>query len=147
MSYTTRAARPSDSSAVILDRRTKYPCFPTKVWETYQVFGDIVLTPQEEPGCTENEMAVSRKVLDGHCFVAKVVETCNNPEASAADVYWIISVDPDLVGRVMQLINSTYYGLGNQIISLARAFVVLGLNTIKNLTLESVPERSNHLSE
>jgi putative nucleotidyltransferase with HDIG domain len=67
--------------------------------------------------------------------VIKVLETCNNPRASANDLQRIISLDPILTARVLKLINSAYYSLGVPITSLARAIVMLGINTVKNLAL------------
>ncbi len=67
--------------------------------------------------------------------VTKVLETCNDPRASANDLQRIISLDPVLTARVLKLINSAYYSLGVPITSLARAIVMLGLNTVKNLAL------------
>jgi putative nucleotidyltransferase with HDIG domain len=65
----------------------------------------------------------------------KVMETCNDPRASANDLQRIISLDPVLTARVLKLINSAYYSLGVPITSLARAIVMLGVNTVKNLAL------------
>jgi HD-like signal output (HDOD) protein len=67
--------------------------------------------------------------------VIKVLETCNDPRASANDLQRIISLDPILTARVLKLINSAYYSLGVPITSLARAIVMLGVNTVKNLAL------------
>ena len=67
--------------------------------------------------------------------VTKVLETCNNPGASANDLQRVISFDPVLTARVLKLINSAYYSLGVPITSLTRAIVMLGLNTVKNLAL------------
>jgi len=67
--------------------------------------------------------------------VIKVLETCNDPRASANDLHRIISLDPVLTARVLKLINSAYYSLGVPITSLTRAIVMLGLNTVKNLAL------------
>ena len=69
--------------------------------------------------------------------VIKVIEVCNNPQASPADLNHIISLDPVLVGRVLKLINSAYYGLGYPVTNLVRAIIMLGLNTVKNLALSS----------
>ena len=41
------------------------------------------------------------------------------------------------MGRVMKLINSAYYSLSNQITSLVRAIIMLGINTVKNLALST----------
>jgi len=67
--------------------------------------------------------------------VIKVLETCNDPRASANDLQRMISLDPVLTARVLKLINSAYYSPGVPITSLTRAIVMLGLNTVKNLAL------------
>lgn len=67
--------------------------------------------------------------------VVKVLETCNEPQASANDLKRVISLDPVLTGRVLKLINSAYFALGKPITSLTRAIIMLGVNTVKNLAL------------
>lgn len=69
--------------------------------------------------------------------VAKVLEICNDPQTSPADLNRVISVDPVLMGKVMKLINSAYYGLNQEITSLVRAIIMLGINTVKNLALST----------
>jgi HD-like signal output (HDOD) protein len=69
--------------------------------------------------------------------VNKVLEVCNNPQASPADLNYIISLDPVLTGRVLKLINSAYYSLSQQVTTLVRAIIMLGLNTVKNLALST----------
>ena len=68
---------------------------------------------------------------------SKVLEVCDNMNVSAADLNHVISLDPVLVGRVLKLLNSAYYGLDQKVTSLVRAIIMLGINTIKNLTLSS----------
>jgi len=53
------------------------------------------------------------------------------------DLNQVISLDPVLTGRLLQLINSTYYGLNNRVTSLIKAITMLGINTVKNLTLST----------
>ncbi|MDR3146955.1 MAG: HDOD domain-containing protein [Treponema sp.] len=67
----------------------------------------------------------------------KVMEVCNNPHSSPADLNYVISLDPVLTGRVLKLINSAYYGLSQDVTTLVRAIIMLGLNTVKNLALSS----------
>lgn len=67
--------------------------------------------------------------------VVKVLETCNDPRASANQLKQVISLDPVLTGRVLKLINSAYFALGRPITSLTRAIIMLGVNTVKNLAL------------
>ncbi len=65
----------------------------------------------------------------------KVLRTCNEPNTCANDLNRVISFDPVLTGRVLQLINSAYYSLPSKVNSLTRAIILLGLNTVKNLVL------------
>jgi HD-like signal output (HDOD) protein len=67
--------------------------------------------------------------------IIKVLETCNDPNASAYDLKRVISLDPVLTGRVLKLINSAYYSLGHPVSSLTRAIILLGINNVKNLAL------------
>ncbi|GHV71861.1 phosphohydrolase [Spirochaetia bacterium] len=69
--------------------------------------------------------------------VSKVLEVCNNQDTSPADLNHVISLDPVLVGRMLKLINSVYYGLGQQVTNLVRAIIMLGINTVKNLVLST----------
>lgn len=69
--------------------------------------------------------------------VTKVLEICNNPATSPNDLNRVISLDPVLTGRVLRLINSAYYSLPNQVASLTRAIIMLGLNTVKDLALST----------
>jgi HD-like signal output (HDOD) protein len=65
----------------------------------------------------------------------KVLRTCNEPNTCANDLNRVISLDPVLTGRVLQLINSAYYCLPSKVNSLTRAIILLGINTVKNLVL------------
>ncbi len=69
--------------------------------------------------------------------VTKVVELSNDPNLSPADLNHVISLDPVLMGKVMKLINSAYYGLNQKVTSLVRAIIMLGINTVKNLALST----------
>ena len=69
--------------------------------------------------------------------VTKVIEICNDPRTSPADLNSVIRIDPVLMGNVMKLINSAYYGLSDQVTSLVRAIIMLGINTVKNLSLST----------
>lgn len=84
--------------------------------------------------------------------VTKVLEVCNRQDVSPNDLNKIISLDPVLAGNVLKLINSAYYALPNQITSLTRAIIILGINTVKNLALSTAimgalkGQDSEHLS-
>jgi putative nucleotidyltransferase with HDIG domain len=67
--------------------------------------------------------------------VNKVMEICRDVNTSPTDLTKVISFDPVLTGKIMQLVNSAYFGLSREIISPVRAVVMLGMNTVKNLVL------------
>lgn len=69
--------------------------------------------------------------------VTKVLEVCDSPTTSPNDLNRVIALDPVLTGNVLKLINSAYCALPNQITSLTRAIIMLGLNTVKNLALST----------
>ncbi|WP_455382491.1 HDOD domain-containing protein [Salinispira pacifica] len=69
--------------------------------------------------------------------VTKILEICNDPKTSPVDLNRVISLDPVLMARVLRLINSAYYGLSTKIVSMVRAIIMLGINTVKNLALST----------
>lgn len=69
--------------------------------------------------------------------VIKVLRICNNPATSPNELNRVISLDPVLTGQILMLINSAYYSLPNQVTSLTRAIIMLGINTVKNFSLST----------
>lgn len=67
----------------------------------------------------------------------KLLSVCNDPESSISDIAAIIEQDPSLSLRVLQLVNSAYYGLRHNFSGIEQAVVYLGANTIKNLVITS----------
>ena len=69
--------------------------------------------------------------------VAKVISLSNDMRASPKDLIHAISLDPVLTAEALRLINSAYFGMKQQVASLNRAVVLLGVNTIKNVAIGS----------
>ena len=65
----------------------------------------------------------------------RVLEICNNPRTSAIDLNRVIELDPVLMGQVLRLVNSAFYGRRHSVTTLPRAIIMLGVNTVKNLVL------------
>jgi HD-like signal output (HDOD) protein len=85
--------------------------------------------------------------------VPKIIGLVNDLNSSTQDLIKVIQMDPVLTGKVLKLVNSSFFGLPTQITSLSRAVILLGLNTIKHLALTSCVLgslqkglRSKHLS-
>ncbi|MBI5177947.1 MAG: HDOD domain-containing protein [Nitrospinae bacterium] len=68
---------------------------------------------------------------------AKIMQLANNPNSSPKDMIHAISLDPVMTARVLGLINSAYFGVREKVVSLNRAVIMLGINTIKNVALGS----------
>lgn len=66
--------------------------------------------------------------------VMRVMQTISDPTTSAADLNRLISGDQALASKVLRLVNSSYYGFPRKIATITHAVVILGFNTVRNLT-------------
>ncbi|MDR3631817.1 MAG: response regulator [Desulfocapsaceae bacterium] len=67
----------------------------------------------------------------------KLQKKIREPEASLDDIGEIISKDIAMTAKILQLVNSAFFGLYQKVESPARAVKLLGLDTIKALVLVS----------
>ena len=67
--------------------------------------------------------------------VMRVTSMVDDPDCQLSDVAATISADPSLSLKTLRLVNSAYYGLGQQITTVEHAVVLLGIKVIKNLAL------------
>jgi len=66
----------------------------------------------------------------------KIIDAVNDPDISIDDLATVISVAPVLVGRLLGLANSAYFGCTVEITDLRVAIIrVLGLNLVRSLTI------------
>ena len=66
---------------------------------------------------------------------AKLLEVSKDGSASLEEVAKIVETDPGISIRVLELVNSAFYGLTRKITTLPDAVVILGLDEIKKLAL------------
>jgi len=66
---------------------------------------------------------------------ARILRTAHKPEASIHDLARVICTDPALSKRVLRTVNSSFYGLSKTVSSISQALVVLGLQSVRTLTL------------
>ncbi len=72
-------------------------------------------------------------------IAVKILNTVqNNKEFSLNDLEKIISADPALTGKMLQIANSAFYSLPNKVSNITRAMSILGTNVIKNIVLSFV---------
>lgn len=83
-----------------------------------------------------NEMKeqIQASIPTDSSIIGKVIQTIYNPKSSAYDLAQVIENDPPLTAKILSAANSAYYGQSNTINSLLRAVVLLGFDTIKELT-------------
>ena len=67
--------------------------------------------------------------------VAKLTEMLNDPNCDMKDVAAVISSDPAIALKTLRLVNSAYYGLGQEVTSVDHATVLLGAKVLKNLAM------------
>lgn len=65
--------------------------------------------------------------------LAQVIEITDSPTSSLSDVAKVIALDPSLAMKTLRLVNSAYYGRGQDIATVEHAVVMLGPRVIRNL--------------
>lgn len=82
-------------------------------------------------------------------IAVQILNTVKQEESSMQELARIISADPALTGKMLNVANSGFYSLPNEVTSVERALSVLGTNVIKNIALSFViaaDMRGNKLS-
>jgi len=68
---------------------------------------------------------------------AQIVALGNSASAEAADLQRVIEVDPVLASKLIGLVNSAFYGLSVEIVSIERAVMILGFKGVVQLALST----------
>ncbi len=67
--------------------------------------------------------------------VGEVMQIANDPDSSARDFEDAIRKDQSLTARLLKMVNSSYYGLRDEVTTIQRAVTVLGFKTLKNVVV------------
>jgi putative nucleotidyltransferase with HDIG domain len=67
--------------------------------------------------------------------VHQIIHLTNNPNASVKDLERLISIDQGMSMRVLNTVNSAYYGFSRKIASIKDAVVLLGFKAVRNLAM------------
>lgn len=67
--------------------------------------------------------------------VRYILETLNDEEANADALVQQLNTDPAIVARLLAAANSSAFGLSSQVASTRQAILVLGLATVRSITL------------
>lgn len=67
----------------------------------------------------------------------KILEKIQQEDTTIADISAIISEDPAMSVKILQLVNSAFFGVGRHITSINDAVSMIGLDAIKSMVLSS----------
>ena len=67
--------------------------------------------------------------------VSHILETLNDDQADADSLVQRLNTDPTIVARLLAAANSSAFGLSSQVASTRQAILVLGLETVRTITL------------
>ncbi len=65
----------------------------------------------------------------------RVLQMTQTDDVSVSDLAEVVGQDPVLTAKMLKMVNSPLFGVARKIVSLPQAMVVLGLRTVKVLTL------------
>jgi len=65
----------------------------------------------------------------------RVLQVAADKESCAADLLVVVEQDPTLAFRILRTVNSSYFGLSNEIADLKTAIAMLGFVEVRNLAL------------
>lgn len=68
-------------------------------------------------------------------IVTRLAQLIHDENSTLSDFEKIIGLDPALVGRLLTLVNSSYYGLVHKVDSVSRAIALLGMKNLHNIAV------------
>ncbi|MDQ6998969.1 MAG: HDOD domain-containing protein [Mariprofundus sp.] len=79
--------------------------------------------------------------------VMRLMEMTKDINCSPKDLVEVIEYDPVMTMKILKLVNSAFFALSRDIVSIQHALVYLGMNTVKNLaisiaTIDALPQKS-----
>jgi HD-like signal output (HDOD) protein len=83
----------------------------------------------------EKVMQAMRNLPPLPMAVQKLLAVMNDENSSADDVTRVLSSDQALAGKVLKLVNSSYYGMSGEVSTITRAVVVLGFSGVRNVAM------------
>jgi putative nucleotidyltransferase with HDIG domain len=89
---------------------------------------------EEELPKTIQEKISSIKAISANS--SNLLNLLRNPDSNPGEVSAIVSTNPVFSARILQTVNSAYFGLNDKITSLGRAITLLGYNNVRALILE-----------
>ncbi len=99
------------------------------------------------------EKYIFRKIKQSNMFpqlpqvMLRLIKACNSEKTSIKELTEIISADPSLTSRIMQILGSSYLNLPKSVNSIETAVDYLGKDTIQNIAISTTAMRFFNFSE
>ncbi len=99
------------------------------------------------------EKYIFRKIKQSNMFpqlpqvMLRLIKVCNSEKTSIEELTEIISADPSLTSRLMQILGSSYLNLPKAVNSIETAVDYLGKDTIQNIAISTSAMRFFNFSE
>jgi len=74
-------------------------------------------------------------------IISQINEVMESETAGAPELHRVIKADPVLSSKILQLVNSAYYGLPGRVGSLEKAVILLGISAVNNLAIAASVEQ------
>jgi HD-like signal output (HDOD) protein len=87
------------------------------------------------PDIKDKVMQAMRDLPPLPTAVQKLLAVMNDEDSSADDVTKVLSSDQALAGKILKLVNSSYYGMSGEVSTITRAVVVLGFSGVRNVAM------------
>ncbi|WP_200761605.1 HDOD domain-containing protein [Poriferisphaera corsica] len=68
-------------------------------------------------------------------IAVRVIELCKSDRCELQELVDVISTDPGLTVKLLASVNSSYYGLNREVVTVSEATKLLGLRAVKTLTI------------
>jgi len=65
----------------------------------------------------------------------RVLKLADDPNVTMTKLADVISTSPELSARILRIVNSAFYGLPGEVRSIERATTLMGLNSVRNVTI------------
>lgn len=89
------------------------------------------------PQVVESSIQKIKNIATLPAVAHQIMKLVDDPDSSIEDLSKVITSDPALCTRILKVVNSSFYGMPQQIASIDRAVTLLGLNAVKNIAIAS----------
>jgi len=120
-------------------QRILYELFPALKEVSYCPIPDGMYPTLIEQVSDNIQETIQEKVSSIKPISANYVNLLNllrNPESNPGEISAIVSTNPVFSAKILQTVNSAYFGLTNKITSLGRAITLLGYNNVRALVFQ-----------